>query len=59
MPDPVVTNWFGDLVSHPVNDIIAVLKDPGRYPSPVRATGRLLNDYFRDLLAEADSATGR
>jgi|SRR5579875_1013076 len=42
-----VTNWFGDLVSHPqvlvetnsVQDIIAVLKDPGKYPSPVRAVG--------------------
>ena len=47
MPDPVITNWFGDLVSHPkvvteaasVEDIIAVLKDPVRYPSPVRAIG--------------------
>jgi FAD/FMN-containing dehydrogenase len=42
-----VTNWFGDLVSHPkvlveansAEDIIAVLKDPGKYPSPVRAVG--------------------
>ena len=42
-----VTNWFGDLVSHPqvmvepnsVEDIIAVLKNPGKYPSPVRAVG--------------------
>lgn len=47
MSDPVVTNWFGDLVSHPrvvvearsVEDIIAVLKNPGTYPSPVRAVG--------------------
>ena len=47
MADPVVTNWFGDLVSHPkvvveatsVEDIVAVLKDPVRYPSPVRAIG--------------------
>ncbi len=47
MPDPVVTNWFGDLVSHPkvvveaesVDDIVAVLKDPAKYPSPVRAIG--------------------
>ena len=47
MADPVVTNWFGDLVSHPkvvveaasVADIIAVLKDPVKYPSPVRAVG--------------------
>ena len=47
MPDTTITNWFGDLVSHPqvvveaasVNDIVAVLKDPVRYPSPVRAVG--------------------
>ena len=42
-----VTNWFGDLVSHPTivveansaDDVVAILKDPVRYPSPVRATG--------------------
>ncbi len=47
MSDPVVTNWFGDLISHPkavveatsVEDIVAVLKDRDRYPSPVRAVG--------------------
>src|SRR5262249_16662770 len=47
MPDPVVTNWFGDLVSHPkvvveaqsVDDLIAVLKDRERYPCAVRAVG--------------------
>jgi FAD/FMN-containing dehydrogenase len=47
MPNLVVTNWFGDLVSHPqaiveahsTEDIIAVLKDPNKYPSPVRAIG--------------------
>ena len=47
MPDTTVTNWFGDLVSHPlvvveassVDDIVAVLKNPGQYPSPVRAVG--------------------
>ena len=41
------TNWFGDLVSHPqvvaeaatTDDIVAVLKNPDRYPSPVRAVG--------------------
>jgi FAD/FMN-containing dehydrogenase len=45
--DLVVTNWFGDLVSHPqvlveahsVDDIVAVMKDPQKYPSPVRAIG--------------------
>ncbi len=47
MSDLIVTNWFGDLVSHPqvlveahsVEDIVAVMKDPARYPSPVRAVG--------------------
>jgi len=42
-----VTNWFGDIVSHPqivvdansVQDIVSVLKNPGQYPSPVRAVG--------------------
>ena len=45
--DTTVTNWFGDIVTHPqvvveaasVDDIVAVLKDPQRYPSPVRAVG--------------------
>ena len=47
MPDSTVANWFGDLVSHPqvivdansVDDIVAVMKDPAKYPSPVRAVG--------------------
>src|SRR5437773_336857 len=47
MPENTVTNWFGDLVSHPkvivdansVDDIVAVVKDPAKYPSPVRAVG--------------------
>ncbi len=47
MPPLTVTNWFGDLVSHPqvlvepqsVDDIIAIMKDSGKYPSPVRAVG--------------------
>src|ERR1700729_1810005 len=42
-----VTNWFGNIVSHPqvvvdansVDDIVRVLKDPTQYPSPVRAVG--------------------
>ena len=47
MSDPTVTNWFGNLVSHPkvivdansVDDIVAVLKDAAKYPAPVRAVG--------------------
>jgi FAD/FMN-containing dehydrogenase len=47
MPDVTITNWFGDIVSHPrivvdahtVDDIIHILNNPGKYPSPVRAIG--------------------
>jgi FAD/FMN-containing dehydrogenase len=47
MPTNTVTNWFGDLVSHPqviveahsVDDIVAVFQKPDQYPSPVRAVG--------------------
>ncbi|MGO8815165.1 MAG: FAD-dependent oxidoreductase [Terriglobia bacterium] len=47
MPEITVTNWFGDVVSHPQvvveasskEEIIAILKDPVKYPPPVRAVG--------------------
>jgi FAD/FMN-containing dehydrogenase len=47
MAELTVTNWFGNIVSHPQvvveaaskEDIIAILKDPAKYPSPVRAVG--------------------
>jgi FAD/FMN-containing dehydrogenase len=47
MTDPEVSNWFGDLISHPrvivdatsVADIIGVMKDVEKYPAPVRAVG--------------------
>lgn len=47
MADIVVTNWFGDLVSHAqavveaksADDVVNVLKNPTKYPSPVRAVG--------------------
>uniref|UniRef100_Q02BX1 FAD linked oxidase domain protein n=1 Tax=Solibacter usitatus (strain Ellin6076) TaxID=234267 RepID=Q02BX1_SOLUE len=47
MAAPTITNWFGDLISHPrvvvdatsVDDIVKVLKDSAKYPSPVRAVG--------------------
>ena len=47
MPEITVTNWFGDIVSHPkvvveaasADQIAAILKDPATYPSPVRAVG--------------------
>ena len=42
-----LANWKGDLISHPrrvvrakrMDDIVAVLKDSDKYPSPVRAIG--------------------
>ena len=47
MSTNTVTNWFGNIVSHPsvivdansIDDIVSVLKDPVKYPSPVRAVG--------------------
>ncbi|MFN7994770.1 MAG: FAD-binding oxidoreductase [Bryobacteraceae bacterium] len=47
MPETSVSNWFGDIVSHPavvveatsVKDIVNVLTHPDQYPSPVRAVG--------------------
>jgi FAD/FMN-containing dehydrogenase len=47
MATNTVSNWFGNIVSHPsvivqahsVEDIVAVMKDPVKYPSPVRAVG--------------------
>jgi FAD/FMN-containing dehydrogenase len=47
MPDLAVQNWFGDIVSHPrvvveaksAAGIARILKDPDKYPSPVRAVG--------------------
>lgn len=44
---PTVTNWFGDLTSNPQvvvevtspEEIVSILKDPVKYPSPVRAIG--------------------
>ena len=47
MAELTVTNWFGNIVSHPqvvveassLAEIGAILKDPVKYPSPVRAVG--------------------
>src|SRR5579864_9069837 len=47
MANNQVTNWFGDVVSHPkvvvdvksVDDLVRAVKDPGTYPSPVRCVG--------------------
>ena len=47
MPENTVTNWFGDLATHPAvvveasstEDVVSILRDPVKYPSPVRAVG--------------------
>jgi FAD/FMN-containing dehydrogenase len=47
MATNTVTNWFGNIVSHPsvivdansVDDIVAVVTNPAKYPAPVRAVG--------------------
>src|SRR5512132_393335 len=49
MTSPRISNWFGNLISQPrivahphgVNELVAILQDCKRYPSPVRAVGSL------------------
>jgi hypothetical protein len=61
MPN-TVTNWFGNITSHPaviveaasVDDIVAVLKDPVRYPAPVRAVG---SNHSTSACGTADGGT--
>lgn len=62
MADQTVTNWFGDLVSHPkvvadaasVDDIVSIVKDPAKYPSPVRAIG---SNHSTERCGVADGGT--
>lgn len=57
-----VTNWFGDIVSHPkvivdantVDDIVAVMQSPVKYPSPVRAVG---SNHSTSACGVADNGT--
>jgi hypothetical protein len=57
-----ITNWFGDLVSHPqvvveatsVDDIVKILKDPDHYPSPLRAVG---SNHSTSPVGVADGGT--
>jgi hypothetical protein len=47
MATNTVTNWFGDIVSHPavvadatsVDDLRSIVRDKSKYPSPVRVVG--------------------
>ncbi len=62
MSTPAVANWFGDVISHPkvvveatsTADLIAILKDPGKYPSPVRAIG---SNHSTGRVGVADGGT--
>lgn len=62
MADTTVTNWFGDLVCHPkaiaaansVDDLVAILKNPEQYPSPVRAIG---SNHSTERCGVADGGT--
>jgi hypothetical protein len=57
-----VTNWFGNITSHPavivdaatVDDIVAILKDTQKYPSPVRAVG---SNHSTSACGTADGGT--
>jgi FAD/FMN-containing dehydrogenase len=62
LADNTVTNWFGDLVSHPkvvaeaasVDDLVTILKNPAEYPSPVRAIG---SNHSTERCGIADGGT--
>lgn len=57
-----VRNWFGDIVSSPrvvvevetVDEIVAIVKDRERYPSPVRAVG---SNHSTTACGTADGGT--
>ncbi len=59
---PTVSNWFGDVVSHPkavveaqsTKDIVRILRDPVKFPSPVRAVG---SNHSTAGCATADGGT--
>jgi FAD/FMN-containing dehydrogenase len=62
LADTTVTNWFGDLISHPkavvdaasVDDIVVILKNPDQYPSPLRAIG---SNHSTERCGVADGGT--
>ena len=59
---PNLSNWFGDVVTHPAviveakstDDIAAILKDSAKYPSPVRAIG---SNHSTERCGEAEGGT--
>jgi FAD/FMN-containing dehydrogenase len=62
MATNTVTNWFGNIVSHPavvvdatsVDDLVAILRDVSVYPSPVRVVG---SNHSTTACGVADSGT--
>ena len=62
MPTSPATNWFGDVTSNPrviadatcANDIVAILQNTARYPSPVRAVG---SSHSTTACGEAEGGT--
>ncbi len=62
MATNTVTNWFGNIVSHPsvvveahsVDDLVAILRDKEIYPSPVRVVG---SNHSTAPCGVADSGT--
>ena len=62
MSDLSVPNWFGDIVSHPkvvaeaksARGIARILRDPAKYPSPVRAFG---SNHSTAACTTADAGT--
>ena len=62
MATNTVTNWFGNIVSHPVvvvdatsvDDLVAILRDSSVYPSPVRVVG---SNHSTTACGAADSGT--
>ena len=62
MPETTVSNWFGDLIAKPavvvdatsVDDIVRIVKDPAKYPSPVRAFG---SNHSTAACSAADGGT--
>jgi len=62
MPELTVSNWFGDIVSHPVivaeaktaRGIARILRNTAKYPSPVRAVG---SNHSTAACSTADGGT--
>ena len=62
MAQNTVTNWFGNIVSHPqvvvdansVDDVVAIMRDASVYPAPVRAVG---SNHSTSACGAADGGT--